>query len=118
MVIRQGDVYWINVGAPVDSGPGGRHPYVVVQNDFFNEISINTVIVCALTSNTRRANEYGNVLLEKGEAKLPKRSVVNVSQILTVDKSRLVEKIGSLSKKRTAEVIDGINLLIEPMKIS
>jgi mRNA-degrading endonuclease toxin of MazEF toxin-antitoxin module len=81
---RQGDVYWIDLGAPSGSGPGYRHPHVVIQNNVFNRSRINTVVVCALTSNLRRAQAPGNVLLEVGEANLPKQSVVNVSQIFTV----------------------------------
>ena len=91
MVIHQGDVYWINLGTPKGAEPGYRHPYVVIQNDVFNCSRISTVVVCALTSNLKRAESPGNVLLEKGEANLTKQSVVNITQIFTIDKSRLVE---------------------------
>jgi mRNA interferase MazF len=91
VVIHQGDVYWINLGTPKGSEPGYRHPYVVIQNDVFNCSRISTVVVCALTSNLKRAESPGNVLLEKGEANLTKQSVVNITQIFTIDKSRLVE---------------------------
>ena len=94
MVINQGDVFWIDLGEPSGSAPGYRHPHVIIQNNLFNRSRINTVVVCALTSNLKRAEAPGNVLLAKGESNLPKRSVVNVSQIFTVDKSDLVEKIG------------------------
>ena len=116
MSIRQGDIYWIDIGVPHGSRPGCRHPHVVIQNNVFNDSRINTVVVCALTSNLKRADAAGNVLLKKGEAGLKKDSVVNVSQILTVDKEELEEKIGSLSPNRTSQVIEGIKLLINPME--
>lgn len=117
MVINQGDVFWIELGEPSGSAPGYRHPHVVVQNNLFNRSRINTVVVCALTSNLKRADAPGNVLLSAGEANLPKRSVVNVSQIFTVDKSDLVEKIGTLSRQRVREILDGIQLLLEPRQV-
>lgn len=114
MVIRQGDVYWIDLGEPIGSGPGFRHPHVVAQNDVFNRSRIHTVIVCALTSNLRLADAPGNVLLESGEANLPKKSVVNISQLFTVDKRQLEEKIGTLEAFRVREILDGIHLILEP----
>ena len=117
MVINQGDVFWVNLGEPAGSGPGYRHPHVVIQNNVFNRSRINTVVVCVLTSNLKRAQTPGNVLLEKGEANLPQRSVVNVSQIFTVDKRDLVEKIGTLSRQRVRQILDGIRLLTEPRDI-
>ncbi len=115
MVIGQGDVFWVQLGRPSGSGPGYRHPCVVIQNNVFNRSRIGTVAVCAITSNLARGEAPGNVRLRKGEAKLPKRSVVNVSQILTVDKSDLVEKLGTLSRRRLAEVLGGVWLVLEPM---
>jgi len=103
------------LGAPKGSEPGFRHPHVVVQNDVFNASRINTVVVCALTSNLKRAQAPGNLTLLKREANLPKKSVVNISQLLTVDKKDLTEKIGSLSSERTQEIINGIKLLIDPL---
>lgn len=117
MVINQGDIYWINLGVPTGSGPGYRHPHVVVQNNLFNQSRIQTVVLCALTSNLKRAKAPGNVLLKKGEAHLPKKSVVNISQMVTVDKSLLVEKIGNLSMARINQVLEGIHLLLEPREI-
>jgi len=117
MVINQGDVFWVDLGEPSGSEPGYRHPHVVVQNDLFNHSRINTVLVCVITSNLKRAQAPGNVLLEKGEANLPKQSVVNVSQIFTVDKRDLVEKIGTLSRQRARQILDGIRLLTEPRDV-
>ena len=117
MVIKQGDVFLVDLGEPSGSHPGYRYPHVVVQNNIFNRSRLNTAVVCALTSNLKRAEAPGNVLLEKGEANLSKRSVVNVTQIFTVDKGDLVEKIGSLSRERVREILNGILLLIEPRDI-
>ena len=117
MVINQGDVFWVDLGDPIGSEPAYRHPHVVVQNNVFNRSRINTVVVCALTSNIKRASAPGNVLLESGEANLPKQSVVNISQVFTVDKTQLIEKIGTLPSKKVRKILDGINLLLEPREM-
>lgn len=114
MVIRQGDIYWVELDEPQGSAPGYRHPHVVVQNNLFNSSRIKTVIVCPLTSNLKRGQAPGNVSLEKGEASLPKQSVVNVSQVFTVDKAQLEEYIGTLSSNRIAEGLGGIQLVLNP----
>ncbi len=106
--INRGDVFWV---APDDSRgpvPSYSHPHVVVQDDVFNHSRITTVVVCALTSNLHRANEPGNVLLEVGEGNLPRQSVVVVSQISSVDKARLGERIGSLSDARVEQILAGL----------
>jgi len=113
-VIHQGDVYWVELGDPRGSEPAYRHPHVVIQNNVFNRSQIHTVVVCALTSNLKRADAPGNVLLNKGEANLPKPSVVNVSQVFTVDKTQLDDYIGTLSPKRVREIVSGIKLVVEP----
>ena len=117
MVISQGDVFWVDLGAPSGSGPGYRHPHVVIQNNVINRSRINTVIVCAMTSNLKRAAAPGNVLLREGEANLPKPSVVNVSQVYTVDKAALAKRTGTLSGDRLREILDGLRLLTEPREI-
>ena len=117
MVINQGDIFWIDLEALAGSEPGYRHPHIVIQNNLFNRSWINTVVVCALTSNKKRADAPGNVLLKKGEANLPKESVVNISHVFTVNKSDLSEKIGALSKEKLYQVLDGIKLLTEPRDI-
>jgi len=114
MVINQGDIYWVELEEPSGSEPGYSHPHVVLQNNVFNTSKINTVIVCALTSNLKRAQAPGNVLLEQNEGDLPKQSVVLASQIFTVDKSQLGEFIGKLSETRVRQILDGLNLLTEP----
>jgi mRNA interferase MazF len=113
-MIVQGEVYWIDVGEPIGSEPGYLRPYVVIQNDALNHSQIKTVIVCALTSNLRRAAGQGNVLLEAGEANLLEPSVVNVSQILTVDKADLVDRIGKLPLDRIRQILAGLILITEP----
>ncbi len=103
MVIKQGEIYWVD----------NKHPHLVLQNDVFNASLISTVVVCSLTSNLKRAQSPGNVLLKKGEANLSKASVVNVSQIYTVNKDELTEKIGNVSAERMQKIIAGVQLLIE-----
>ena len=114
MVINQGDVFWVDAGNPIGSAPGYRRPHVVVQNNYFNHSRLNTVVVCALTTNLDRAKAPGNVLLQTGDAGLPKPSVVVVSQIIAVDKQQLDEYIGTLSASRIRQILDGIQLLTEP----
>jgi mRNA interferase MazF len=111
--IRQGQVYWLGFGPASGSAPAERHPCVVVQNDVFNRSAIATTVVCLVTSNLRRAGAPGNVLLKKGEARLPKASVVNVSQVLTVGRAELVDLIGRLSEEKIRAVRDGLHLLFE-----
>lgn len=117
MEIRQGDTVWVDLDEPRGSGPGYRHPHVVIQNNVFNASKIGTVVVCAITSNLKRAESPGNVLLKKGEGGLKKDSVVNISQVMTVDKSDLIERIGTLPLTRVNQIIAGVRLLIEPKEI-
>ena len=107
-------MFWAGVVEPLGSEPGYDRPYVIVQNNAFNDSRINTVVVCGLTSNLRRRGDPGNVLLFPGEADLPEQSVVNVSQIVTLDKSQLRTRIGALSPERIREVLRGVNLVLEP----
>ncbi len=117
MVIKQGEIYWVDLTEPKGSEPGYRHPHIVIQNNLFNDSRINTTVVCSLTSNLNRAKVPGNVMLNKGEANLSKQSVVNISQIFTVNKSDLIEKIGQVSEKRKLEILAGIKLLTEPREV-
>jgi mRNA interferase MazF len=111
--IRQGEVYWIDFGPTAGSAPAERHPCVVVQSDAFNRSSIATTVVCLLTSNLARAAAPGNVALKKGDANLPKASVVNISQILTVDKTELTERIGKLPASVVDAIRTGLEVLFE-----
>jgi mRNA interferase MazF len=117
VVINQGDIFWVELDDPVGSAPGYHHPHVVIQNNLFNRSRLNTVVVCALTSNLKRATAPGNVSLESGEANLLRQSVVIISQIFTVDKMQLGEYIGSLSSKRVYQILEGIRLLTEPREV-
>ena len=111
--LRQGQVYWFDFRPAIGSSPAERHPCVVVQNDTFNRSAIQTTVVCLITSNLKWGRAPGNVLLKKGEANLKKPSVVNVSQIFTVDKEDLAEYTGTLSVTSTAAVRTGLHLLFE-----
>lgn len=111
MVVNQGDIYWVPLEEPSGSEPGYTHPHVVIQDNVINRSRINTVVVCALTTNLKRANAPGNVLLEAGEANLPKQSIVVVSQVSTVDKAQLGEYIGSLTKQRINQILSGMRFL-------
>jgi len=110
-IIRRGDVFWIPAEALRPSVPGVSHPHVVIQDDVLNQSRIPTTVVCALSTNLERAAEPGNVLLEAGEANLPRQSVIIVSQISTVDKVAVGNPIGALSQERVDEIIAGIRFL-------
>jgi mRNA interferase MazF len=111
-VIHQGDIYWVHLEHPNEMEAGILHPHVIIQDNLFNHSRINTVVACALTSNIKRiANTPGNVLLDVGEANLPKQSVVEVSKVSTVDKTSLGEYIGSLSEGRISEILAGMRFL-------
>ncbi len=109
MKIHRGDVFWINADASREPAPSYAHPHVVVQEDVFNQSRITTVIVCALTSNLHRATEPGNVLLDPGEGGLPRQSVVVVSQIASVEKALLGDRIGALSEARVDQIVAGLS---------
>lgn len=107
----------MDTGEPYGSEPGYVRPFVVVQNNLFNLSGISTAVTCGLTSNLRRAMNPGNVLLAEGEANLPRRSVVNVSQVFTFDKEQLRDRIGTLSRERVREILRGMSLLLEPREV-
>lgn len=109
---RQGDVYWVAFGVSGDSGPSGKRPAVVIQNNLLNKSNISTTVVTLLTSNKKLSKVPGNVVLAKGTANLPKASVAVVSQIATVDKSRLIEKIGTLESDIITEILSGCRMVI------
>jgi mRNA interferase MazF len=106
MEARQGDIYWISPNEENQIASDHIHPHVVVRDD-----TTNTIVVCALTTNLKRAKAPGNVLLEEGEANLPKQSVVVVSQMSSVNKAQLGEYIGKLSEERIYQVLAGIKFL-------
>ena len=112
MVIRKGSIYWVDFSPGKGSEPTGRRPGLVIQNDILNDSNLNTVIMLAITSTMKFGELPGNVVLRKGEANIPKKCVINVTQIKSVDKQSIKEKIGTLSKKRMDEVHQGLKLVI------
>ncbi len=112
MVISQGDVWWADLTLPAGSGPGFRRPVVVVQANSLNRSRIATVVCVPLTSNLKWADAPGNVLLSGRSTGLPKDSVANVSQIISLDKTLLTEQAGRLSPAKTSLVLSGIDVVL------
>lgn len=110
--MKRGEVWWASLPDPVGSGPGLRRPVVIVQSNAFTESRIATVIVAVVTSNLALAEAPGNVRLAKSESGLPQPSVINVSQLITVDKSILTGKVKSLPSSVMRRVEDGIRLVL------
>lgn len=111
-MISQGEIWWADLPDPTGSGPGFRRPVVVVQGDSFNRSKIATVLCVPLASNLKWAEAPGNVLLQTRLTGLPKDSVANVSQIITLDKSLLTERVGRLSRAKAELVLAGINVAL------
>lgn len=111
-LINQGDIFWVRSENPGETELGFYpHPYVVIQDNLFNYGRIHSTVVCALTSNLKQANAPGNVLLEPGEANLPKQSAVVVSKVSAINKSQLGDYIGSLNEQRIQQILAGIRFL-------
>ena len=113
MVIRQGEVYWVSFWGTRGSEPWGRRPALILQHDRFNQSRLNTVVVVAITSNLRYATLPGNVRLRRGEGNLPRPCVVNVTQVQTIDRAYLQEKIGTLPHRLLRRVWQGVQLVLE-----
>ena len=112
MVIRQGDVWWADLGEPRGSSPGFERPVVIIQSDFFNQTKIKTCVVAIITTNLRLANLDGNVLLSTRTSGLEEESVVNVSQIFTVDRQDLFDFVGTLSERKMEQIDKGLRLVL------
>ena len=112
MVIQRGEIWWASLPEPVASEPGYRRPVLVVQSDEFTQSRIATVVALSITSNVRLAEAPGNVLLPRKSTGLSKDSVVNVSQIVTVDKRLLTERIGVVPARLLNEVEDGLRMIL------
>lgn len=112
MVISQGEVWWAELGLPRGSEPGFRRPVVVVQGDALNRSRIATVVCVPLTSNLVWADAPGNVLLSAAATGLPKDSVANVSQVVTLDKTVLTDRVGKLSRAKTELLLVGIDVVL------
>ena len=110
--MNRGEIWWAELPEPQKSEPGYRRPLVIIQSDAFNQSKINTVICAIITSNLRLENAPGNFILKSKTSGLPKDSVVNVSQMITIDKSFLVEKVGKLTPKLTHKLNDGLRLVL------
>jgi mRNA interferase MazF len=111
-VIAQGEVWWANVADPAGSGPGFRRPVVVVQGDAFNRSAVRTIVCVALTSNLRWAEAPGNVRLSARSTGLPRESVASVSQLVTVDRTILTERVGRLPAATLDLVLAGIDVVL------
>ncbi len=112
MVISQGDIWWADLPDPTGSGPGFRRPVVVVQGDALNRSRVGTVVCVPLTSNVKWANAPGNILLSHRLTGLPKDSVANVSQIVSLDKALLTERTGRLLRAQLNLVLSGIDVVL------
>lgn len=112
MELGRGDIWWADLPEPVGSVPGYRRPILVVQSDPFNRSRLATVTVVALTANLRLVDAPGNVLIPSRESGLPRDSVANVSQVLTLDRGRLTERVRRLSSRVLAQVNDGLRLAL------
>lgn len=108
----RGEIWWADLGMPFGSEPGFKRPVVVIQDDSFNRSRIRTVIVASITTNMNLADAPGNVHIEKEESGLPKDGVVNISQISTIDKRRLTEKVCVLSQSSLSEIDFGLKLIL------
>ena len=111
-MIAHGEVWWADLGEPTGSEPGFRRPVVVVQGDAFNRSSLRTVVCVSLTSNLRWADAPGNVLLPAKATGLPRDSVANVSQVVTLDRGALAERVGALSASSLGLVLAGIDVVL------
>jgi len=111
-VIQRGSIWWASLPDPIGSMPGYRRPVVIVQEDAFTQSRLQTVLVVVLTSNLKLAEAPGNVLLSARTTGLPKSSVANVSQILTVDKSFLTEEIGQVPSRDMQRIEEGLRLIL------
>ena len=112
MVIERGEIWWADLPEPVGSSPGLPRPVLIIQSDIVNQSRLNTVVIAVITTNTKLANSEGNVLLLSRQSGLPKDSVVNVSQLFTIDKSVLRDFVSALSKKKMNQINDGLRLLL------
>ena len=110
--INKGSIYWVDFSPSKGSEPSGRRPGLVIQSDVLNDSKINTIIMLSITSTIKFGKLPGNVTLRRGEANLPKKCVINVTQIKSVDKSGVKEKIGTLSNKKIEEVHEGLKLVM------
>jgi mRNA interferase MazF len=109
----KGEIWWADLPRPIGSVPGKRRPVLIIQNDQINKSTISTVIVAAITSNIELSKVPGNLLLEKNDSNLGRRSVINFSQIVTIDKTWLTEMVGMLNKATIKLVDEKLKLIFD-----
>ena len=112
MVIQRGEIWWASLPEPAGSEPGYRRPVLVIQSNDFNRSRIATIIAVAITSNLKLAQAPSNVLLPRKSTGLAMDSVANISQVITIDKSFMIERIGSLPTYILEQVADGLRLVM------
>ena len=112
MVGERGEIWWADLGEPRGSSPGFERPVLIIQSDFFNQSKIKTCVVAMITTNLRLADIAGNVLLSTRTSNLEKESVVNVSQIFTVDRQDLLDFVGTVSEKKMEQIDKGLRLVL------
>ena len=110
--MRRGEIWWASLPDPQGSGPGYRRPVVIIQSDSFNESRINTVIVAILTSNLNLAAAPGNIMIEQKVSMLSNDSIVNVSQVLTIDRSLLTQVVSKLPNRIMDTIDDGLRIVM------
>ena len=110
--MQRGEIWWANLPEPVGSSPGGRRPVLVLQSDLFNRSRINTIVVVIITSNINLATSLGNVLLPMASSSLYRDSVINVSQVATIDRFQLTEYVGAIPAKLLEQVEVGVKLVL------
>jgi mRNA interferase MazF len=112
MVIERGQIWWADLGEPRGSSPGFERPVIIIQADFFNQTGINTVVVAIITTNLNLAEMPGNVLITPRVSGLNEESVINVTQLFTVDKTALYEFVGTLSERKMEQIDKGLRLVL------
>lgn len=117
MVIERGEIWWADLPEPVGSSSGLPRPVLIIQSDKFNRSRINTVVIAIISTSLRLADSEGNVLLTARQSNLPKDSVVNISQLFTIDESLLRDYVGALSAKKLEQIDNGLRLVLSLPKV-
>lgn len=111
-MINRGEIWWADLPEPTGSAPGYRRPVLIIQSDNFNKTNLNTSIVASITTNLGLAEMRGNVFLKRHQSGLPKDSVVNITQLFTLDKSLLLEYVETISERKMEQVDNGLRLVL------
>jgi mRNA interferase MazF len=111
-MVNRGEIWWTELSEPKKSEPGYKRPLVIIQSNSYNRSNINTAICAVITSNLKLAEAPGNILLNPKTSGLPKTSVINISQIITIDKSFLIEKVGELTNKQINRLENSLKLIL------